>query len=79
MSQLMLHCGANAATYEDVLAVATPEATDTHFPIAHDVMIDTTLAVLRHGEKSEFGEDGDGKNVFGAIADIIGGIFTPSE
>ncbi len=39
---------------------------------------DTVLAVLRHGEKSEFGEDGDGKNVFGAIADIIGGIFTPS-
>ncbi len=77
MSQLMLHCGANAATYEDVLAVATPEPTETHFPIAHHVMIETTLAGLKHGgwvvdpEGMEFGLWSEAQRMFGVMA-LIG-------
>ena len=72
-SQLMLHCGANAASYQDVRAVPTPEATDTHFPISHDVMIDTTLRSLQHGgwivdpEMMEFGLWSEQQRMFGVM------------
>lgn len=39
MNGLVLHCGANAATLDDVRAVATPEPTESHFPIPHDAIL----------------------------------------
>jgi len=39
MTGLMLHCGANNATREQVAAVQTPPNTATWFPIAHETLI----------------------------------------
>ena len=39
-SRLMLHCGANLATWDEVCAVKTPEATATHCPVPHRVLAD---------------------------------------
>lgn len=35
----MLHCGANGVSREQVIAVKTPEHTDTWYPIPHDTLV----------------------------------------
>lgn len=50
-SRLVLHCGAQHASIDQVRAVATPEGTDTHYPIAHDWLYDQTV---QHLEKAGY-------------------------
>jgi hypothetical protein len=35
----MLHCGASEVTRDKVVEVLTPEPTDTHFPVDHDLLL----------------------------------------
>jgi hypothetical protein len=47
---LMLHAGANAVTYDELRAVTTPEATETHLPIPHhEVVQQVRFALQFHG------------------------------
>ena len=69
MSNLILHCGANEASRDDVFNTPTPEGTDTHFPIPHGRLLET---VQRHVESAgyaigseEYGMLRDGAQMFG--------------
>jgi hypothetical protein len=44
--RLVLHCGAQAATWNDVVAVKTPGRTGSHCPIPHATLVDMTLDAL---------------------------------
>jgi hypothetical protein len=46
MSSMMLHCGANNVSLDDVLAVTTPEPTETWYPIAYGDFIETVKESL---------------------------------
>lgn len=46
MSSMMLHCGANNVSLEDVMAVETPDNTETWYPIAYGDFIDTVKESL---------------------------------
>ena len=48
MKGLTLHCGTNVATLDEVTAIATPEPTDTWFPIAHRTIRDLVVAKLEN-------------------------------
>lgn len=39
MNGLMLHCGASEVTRDKVFEVVTPEPTDSHFPVDHDLLL----------------------------------------
>jgi hypothetical protein len=71
MKGLMLHCGANAATLEEVLDVTTPPPTETHFPIPHGRLIDTVTNNLEEigwtVTDSKFGLWKDGGDMFGIM------------
>jgi hypothetical protein len=41
MTNLMIHCGGHQVSEEKLNAVATPEATDTWFPIPHNELLDS--------------------------------------
>lgn len=43
---LILHRGANAVSYDDLRAVAMPEATDTHIPVAHHEIVELVRYTL---------------------------------
>ncbi|WP_439924566.1 DUF932 domain-containing protein [Nitrobacter sp. JJSN] len=48
---LMLHSGANAVSYDDLRAVATPAPTDTHVPVPHHEIVELmrfTLGFHQH-------------------------------
>ena len=50
----MLHAGADAITYDDLRQVPTPEATNTHHPIAHaDVVDRVRYALLYYGHERQ--------------------------
>lgn len=51
MQGMMLHCGAALATREEVFEAATPDETDTHFPIPHGALIEV---IERHVQASGF-------------------------
>lgn len=40
MEGMMLHCGASAATRDEVFDAATPDATETHYPLPHGDLIE---------------------------------------
>lgn len=72
MKGLILHAGAKAATREQVAAVVTPEATETHVPIAHLSLIqlvERTLGSYGLTVASEgYGLYGkNGENLFGVL------------
>ncbi len=56
---MMLHCGANIATREEVALVETPENTDTWFPIPHTALLDAVGTAIETSGfqivKEEFG------------------------
>ncbi len=62
-SNLALHCGARAVSYEDLEGMSMPRATRSFVPIAHKTLVDRALAGLkRHGfevAKARYGV-GDG-------------------
>ena len=39
MNALTLHAGANAVTYDELRAVKTPDATDSHLPVPHHEIV----------------------------------------
>ena len=43
---LIIHAGAAAVTYDDLRAVATPEGTDTHVPVAHSEIVELVRYTL---------------------------------
>lgn len=71
MNGLALHAGASAATLEEVRAVATPEPTESHFPIPHDLILSAVEAHAAGAgmEISEraYGLTRDGARFFGLL------------
>ena len=67
--KLMLHSGANVATREQVMATATPEPTETHYPVPHATMIETVEKhIVASGftvDRQEYGLWNDGMRMFG--------------
>ena len=52
MQGLMLHAGANAVTYDDLRAVTTPAATETHIPVPHHEIVELMRYTLGfHGHE----------------------------
>lgn len=70
-SNLVLHCGANVATMEQVAGVGLPEATDSFQPISHKVLYDLVRAELeRTGlqiAEEAHGLYRDGQRYFGLL------------
>jgi len=75
-STLCLHCGAQAATLEDIAAVPVPVETDTYKPLPH---YDLAVNTLRIGEemmqgkgfrvdKATFGLNKTGGRMFGVVS-----------
>lgn len=68
MSNLMLHCGANAATEVEVWEVPTPEPTKTWHPISHRLLIETILDQLTglgyEAKQREYGLWAEGMRMF---------------
>ena len=66
---LVLHCGAKAATREQVEAVVTPESTATWTPIAHGEIADAVRNSLEGTglvpKAEDYGLSHDGKRLFG--------------
>ena len=72
MNRLMLHCGTNRVEYDAVQQVDTPPPTDTHFPLPHTLLVESTIDQLQDlgftlGEQ-EHALWGDGIRYFGMIA-----------
>lgn len=74
---MMLHCGANAATMEEVEHVVTPSPTDTWHPIPHHLLIQRTVAALTETgwniKKAEFGLWGDEGEMMFALMNLTNG------
>lgn len=68
MTNMMLHCGANAATEVEVFEVPTPEPTETWQPISHRLLIETILDQLTglgyEAKNREFGLWLEGARMF---------------
>lgn len=75
-STLMLHCGGQTATLEEIAAIPVPEETDTYKPLLH---YDLALNTMRIGEemmalrnfkvdKAQFGLDKTGNRMFGLVS-----------
>jgi hypothetical protein len=66
---LILHCGAKAATREEVDSIATPHGTDTWSPIAHGEFADAVEASLSGTglapKSADYGLTRDGARLFG--------------
>ncbi len=45
---LILHCGANAVSRESLASTATPAATATHHPIAHNTLLDRVCSLIEN-------------------------------
>lgn len=71
-AKLILHCGAQAATIEQVAAVATPEATETWQPVPHIRLIQGVQAALGLAgfavQTAEFGLWKDGARFFSVMS-----------
>lgn len=72
MSNLLLHCGSNEATRDDVFDAPTPKGTDTHHPIPHRLLIETVENHIRAVgfdiETEEYGLMKNGLQMFGVWA-----------
>lgn len=68
---MILHCGAELVTIEDVGAVATPDPTETWFPIPHTALLDTVDDALEGSGfnivSREYGLWQDGANMFALL------------
>ncbi len=68
---LLLHCGAESATINDLAAIPLPKETRTYKPIGHDALANmlssmaTNLLPEFTLEKSQFGLARDGQKMFG--------------
>lgn len=70
-TNLLLHCGAHSATWEDVTKVETPEPTDTWHPIPHQFLINRVADAMQAAnltvQNMEFGLWKDGMRMFAAF------------
>ena len=68
---LMLHAGAKPVTYDELRAVQTPEATDTHLPVPHHEIVQLVRFTLGfHGHEiaeEHHGVTEDGSRYFGLM------------
>ena len=71
-SRLMLHCGANVVTWDEVKAVKMPEATESHCPIPHAYLVQEVRDGLTNMgfclTEEVHAMWGDGLRYFGLIA-----------
>ena len=71
MNALTLHAGANAVTYDELRAVKTPDATDSHLPVPHHEIVELmryTLGFFGHEVAEEHhGLTQDGARYFGVM------------
>ncbi len=86
MQGMMLHCGANAATRDQVFDAATPDATETHYPLPHGALIEVIETHVRASgfeiATEEYGLWKDGARMFGVwgltnsvVEDFVGSDF----
>ena len=72
MDGLMLHCGAFAASLDQIAAVPTPEPTETHYPIPHAKLIRQVRGQLLDSgiqiREEAYGLSHEGARVFGVLA-----------
>jgi hypothetical protein len=70
-SQLLVHCGSNKITREQLQLVPTPEATPTHHPLGHHAIVEALLEALafRHISvvRDEYAVSQDGMKMFGVL------------
>lgn len=68
---LILHCGASKLGRQDLLALPTPESTDTHKPIAHSRVVGSIIEALAYRKievvRDEYGISKDGMKMFGFL------------
>jgi hypothetical protein len=68
---LMLHAGATKIGRQDLLALPTPDQTDTHKPIAHSRIIQGIIEALAYRKievvRDEYGVSADGMRMFGFL------------
>jgi hypothetical protein len=71
MQGLMLHAGAKFIGRQDLLALPTPDSTETHKPIAHSRVIGGIIEALAYRKleiaREEYGVTPDGMCMFGFI------------
>lgn len=69
---LIIHAGASAVSYDDLRAVATPQGTDTHVPVAHHEIVELvryTLGFYGHEIMTEdHAVTPDGARYFGLLS-----------
>jgi hypothetical protein len=69
---LMIHAGATAVNYDELRAIATPEGTDTHIPVAHHEIVELiryTLGFYGHEIAEEHHAiTQDGARYFGLLS-----------
>jgi hypothetical protein len=67
----MLHAGAAKLARQDLLALPTPEGTDTHKPIAHSRVVAGIIEALAYRKmevvRDEYGVSKDGMRMFGFL------------
>ena len=71
MQGLMLHAGAQKLGRQDLLALPTPEGTETHRPIAHSKIVAGIIEALAYRKlevvRDEYGVTPDGMRMFGFL------------
>lgn len=71
MEGLIVHAGAQRVGRQDLLALPTPEATETHHPIAHAKLVETILESLAFRQlevvRDEYAVTSDGMRLFGFL------------
>lgn len=71
MDGLMLHAGAKLVGRQNLRDIHTPDATDTHKPIPHHVLVETIAESLSYRKleitRDEYAVSPDGMRVFGFI------------
>src|SRR3954453_21315532 len=81
-ANLILHCGARAATHEQIASTATPALTATWVPIAHDRLLTGVRACLERAGLSVVSEAHglarDGNRYFGLLQ-VAGPATDPND
>src|SRR5438067_1792984 len=70
-TQLIAHCGSEKLTRQQLQLIPTPEATQTHQPLAHGTIVEALLETLafRHIAvlRDEYAVSHDGMKMFGVL------------
>lgn len=71
MSNLILHCGAESVTMDDVRAVPLPDRTDSYTPVPHYVALEQSLEIVKgfglEPTRIDLGMTKEGARFFGTI------------